>query len=848
MGSTKSLPVVKKDEALDAWLARAVPVLVKERGLQKDAATQLASEAWSIVNEGQSPPSAPPDKKPKQKPAAPGEDAPPDEKPKKKPKQKPKQKPAAPSEDAPPAEKLKKKPKQKPAASSEEKPGKKKSDKEKMGGWDETDGWGEEYMLAPADAPDRPKDDESPGDEWGDEPALNADDAWGDGDRDKQREDAWGDEEEYMLSPNGKSPKDQGGGGDVVIEIFDEEDYESPSAGNDQGAGLSPDDAWGEGDGQVDSSGNGQAGIIDWVAGQVREYVSTLAGALRANGQISDSEQSSIMTMADSLFSSTATKAFAMQAIKSPTLESFIEAQIHQHFTVMADQMRADGRITRDERIAMSNAVGAMLAALNDALGDALPQSVLRRSPWADGEQESWGREENNLPLVSGDEDGNVETKLTFVTVLPTDDDLFEMQKSVLLDWMISGDEGDQSNKGGSGSGNFGHAGRPGHLGGSAPRGKYPSSRRNNSDVALHARRKRSKELLKKRRKTQRQARGLFQRTIDDGGFTFEPIDDSSPTSGFAVSMYPDRELSMPVADVTQQAIAEYIRNNQDLWHDPENKLGGWLDVDNGIVYFDVSKVVDSGERAAKIAREYGQEGYFDLSNFETVIVKPEDERRKEAGIAAKGTGSEEHFASAAEWMKSAGVSGPLLDTKVPVGNGFDNHLAVKSIGNGRIGGYLCVWGDEEHRDVTSEWFSPDTDELFSVFKAVGKIPAIYHHGQDGVLKSTVVGLIDEMHPDEVGIWVEAQIRDHKQYLKYIAPLIDRKVLGWSSGTLPGARRVDRKSGKITRWPIVEGSLTPSPAEWRMAAHWPIQQIKAIYNQAGIEGSEVDKAFRTESE
>ena len=104
------------------------------------------------------------------------------------------------------------------------------------------------------------------------------------------------------------------------------------------------------------------------------------------------------------------------------------------------------------------------------------------------------------------------------------------------------------------------------------------------------------------------------------------------------------------------------------------------------------------------------------------------------------------------------------------------------------------------------------------------------------------VGVIDTMQRDDVGMWVESQIKQADEYHKFIKPLVERNKLGWSSGTLPLARRV-AASGKVLRWPAVEGSMTFSPAEWRMVADWPIQQLKSTFVEAGFDGGKLFKAL-----
>ena len=162
----------------------------------------------------------------------------------------------------------------------------------------------------------------------------------------------------------------------------------------------------------------------------------------------------------------------------------------------------------------------------------------------------------------------------------------------------------------------------------------------------------------------------------------------------------------------------------------------------------------------------------------------------------------------------------------------------VKALGGHRFGGYGVLWGSPDQRDLVGEWFAPDTEELDVVWRALGRIPALYSHAGDDLLKSAPVGVIDVMSADEVGLWVEGQLDLHNKYLSAIQELMERGVLFFSSGTFPRARRVG-KDGKILRWPIIEVSLTPAPAEPRML-DVPVQAAKDYYNAIGLASSQVD--------
>ena len=156
----------------------------------------------------------------------------------------------------------------------------------------------------------------------------------------------------------------------------------------------------------------------------------------------------------------------------------------------------------------------------------------------------------------------------------------------------------------------------------------------------------------------------------------------------------------------------------------------------------------------------------------------------------------------------------------------------------GRVGGYLLVWGkapdmDREQgvrRDLQGEYFTPETDVGLDWYE---RRPVLYHHGLDGALKAAVIGVIDTLAPDEIGLWAEAQLDMHKRYVRAVQRLVDQGVLSWSSGSLPHLVEVS-EAGRIKRWPIVEGSLTPTPAEPRQT---DVQTLKSAYKSLGLDMS-----------
>lgn len=165
---------------------------------------------------------------------------------------------------------------------------------------------------------------------------------------------------------------------------------------------------------------------------------------------------------------------------------------------------------------------------------------------------------------------------------------------------------------------------------------------------------------------------------------------------------------------------------------------------------------------------------------------------------------------------------------------GIEPELLVKAMGQGRLGHYAVLWGDKKQRDLYGEFFTSKTADLDSIFKTIGKLPLLYHHGMDRRLRSTVVGVVDTMKPDDIGLWVESQLDMANAYSAAIERMASKAKLGTSSGTLPGVRDVDPATGEIKRWTIAEVSLTPSPAEPRLRREMPVQVLKSHYETAGL--------------
>lgn len=155
---------------------------------------------------------------------------------------------------------------------------------------------------------------------------------------------------------------------------------------------------------------------------------------------------------------------------------------------------------------------------------------------------------------------------------------------------------------------------------------------------------------------------------------------------------------------------------------------------------------------------------------------------------------------------------------------------AVKALNpdSTRIGGYLITWGDPAHRDLHREYFSKSTDLALDWFS---KRPVLYHHGLDETCGTDPVGVIDTLKADDQGVWCEAQLAKHHHYLNALRLLIEGGALGWSSGSLPHLVR-KAVDGRIERWPLVEASLTPTPAQPYSTS---VAALKSAFTTLGLD-------------
>lgn len=145
-----------------------------------------------------------------------------------------------------------------------------------------------------------------------------------------------------------------------------------------------------------------------------------------------------------------------------------------------------------------------------------------------------------------------------------------------------------------------------------------------------------------------------------------------------------------------------------------------------------------------------------------------------------------------------------------------DKHqLNIKASDDGKfwdITGYAVLF---DIQDLSGTMFTKHTDFWEGM---TSDTPALlFDHGMDAKIGLSFVGQVRKKVVDEVGIWFEAQMDRANKYADAIAQMIRSHRMGVSTATSPHTMAVS--DGMITSWPILEISLTPTPAEPNTIGH-----------------------------
>jgi phage head maturation protease len=165
----------------------------------------------------------------------------------------------------------------------------------------------------------------------------------------------------------------------------------------------------------------------------------------------------------------------------------------------------------------------------------------------------------------------------------------------------------------------------------------------------------------------------------------------------------------------------------------------------------------------------------------------------------------------------------------------MNNTVTVKALtaDTAIVAGYGVIFGGA---DLEGDTFTKSTNYMLDLVPAK---PVCYDHTMSAAVPH-VIGTVKSVTADETGLWVEAELKRSEDYVDAVLELINRGVIGWSSGSVPHLVRREAKS--ITQWPVIEWSLTPTPAEPRTLG---VERIKSV---TGDEQNETTEAAATQAE
>lgn len=113
--------------------------------------------------------------------------------------------------------------------------------------------------------------------------------------------------------------------------------------------------------------------------------------------------------------------------------------------------------------------------------------------------------------------------------------------------------------------------------------------------------------------------------------------------------------------------------------------------------------------------------------------------------------------------------------------------------------------------DLDGQQFTADTYRAHDWFPKGGR-PILYHHGFNKTIKMAPVGFELSTEPREEGDWVRAELDKASKYYARVAALVREGKVGWSSAA-PDHKVKVADDGTIEQWPVIEYSLTPTPAK-----------------------------------
>lgn len=129
--------------------------------------------------------------------------------------------------------------------------------------------------------------------------------------------------------------------------------------------------------------------------------------------------------------------------------------------------------------------------------------------------------------------------------------------------------------------------------------------------------------------------------------------------------------------------------------------------------------------------------------------------------------------------------------------------------------------------DLDGQQFTAKTERHHDWFPNGGR-PILVDHGFDKTIKFAAVGRELSTEEREEGDWVRAQLDKASKYYNRVRQLVEAGKVGWSSAA-PDHKVKIAADGTIERWPVIEYSLTTTPARPNTVAFaMKSEQVEAL--------------------
>lgn len=149
--------------------------------------------------------------------------------------------------------------------------------------------------------------------------------------------------------------------------------------------------------------------------------------------------------------------------------------------------------------------------------------------------------------------------------------------------------------------------------------------------------------------------------------------------------------------------------------------------------------------------------------------------------------------------------------------------IKASTIGEGWVEGYGVSWGNPQDTDLQGEWFTKATNFCLNWFSSR---PLLYHHALDKTVGLKTIGIIPTIKEDDLGLWIAAQLDLRDKYARAVYEMVKSTQFGFSSGSVDHLVKI-KSTGEISVWPLIEVSITPSPAQ---ASKVTVRALKSLFN------------------